>query len=155
MRLDRYVLIVGLTLMTFSLSSAQQITNCNGKWTNQPCVGDVSYSFNERQRAETSVEKAEPVEQKTLENKEPLAPRTDLARKLRRISDDFRRRKGIFLTNNELDGLKKQWEDRSIPYSECLKMFNEKKDKLVEQNKELEENRIQKERNAIEFLKIR
>ena len=158
------LLLAGQLLVAItSLSVAHaDIYQCNGKWTNRPCEGETQKVIKEVTR-EPSVDRmlSAPAEITSEENApansalEPLAPRTELVRKLRKQSDDYKRKGGVSLSNAQIDGFRRSCEDRSKPYTECLAAFNDQSGKLTALNQKQEELGIDQKRNEIEEDKVR
>jgi hypothetical protein len=152
-------LLAGVT----SLSVAHaDIYQCNGKWTNQPCEGEPQKVIKEVVR-EPSMDRVLSLPTDVIPDEsssastalEPLAPRTELVRKLRKQSDEYKRKGGVSLSNAQIDGFRRSCEDRTKPYSECLAAFNDQSGKLTSLNQKQEQIGIDQRRNEIEEDKVR
>ena len=138
-----------------------EIHQCDGKWTNLPCTGVIESEIKEAQRArhvetteapEGEVENGASTSSAMLD---PLAPRSDLARKLRKLNDEFKSKGGVTLSKAELDGFRRYCEERTRTIDECQTRFTEQSQRLTELNQKKDKLDIEAERNQIEADKVK
>jgi hypothetical protein len=163
MKIRLLSLLVALMGAAGSNAAHADIYQCDGKWTNRPCEGETQKTLKEVSREpsartllpEVSAEPASDQNSSANTALEPLAPRTELVRKLRKQSDEYKRKGGVSLSSAQLDGFRRSCEDRSKPYSDCLAAFNEQSEKLTTLNQKQEQLGIDQKRNEIEEDKVR
>jgi len=145
-----------------------EIYECDGKWTNQPCesgkaqrtIHEVTRSYSPPEAPEVSAPAGDDVIEGAQSSAgsvalEPLAPRTDLIRKLRKQSDDYKRKGGVTLSSGQLEGFRRACEDRTKPFSDCLAAFNDQSQKLTALNQKQDQLQIDAQRNEIEADKVK
>jgi len=141
---------IGFGFLLLCQGAHAEIYECNGKWTNKPCDGQVSRSLEEIDRPE----RVAPSSSERLETSpEPLAPRYSLIRKLKKLSKDYVGRGVPSLSDTEIDGFESLCLDRSRPFVDCQSAFDEHATRLRNLELAREANDLAAERNVIEQQK--
>lgn len=140
-----------LALVLLASNAEAELKKCNGTWTNLACDAPVQDTMAESKRsAAPKIIDIDAGSSSSSAVLEPLAPRLELIRKLKKVSDEYRTKGGHFLSREELDAFRRGCEDRTRPFSECLGEFNNQQNKLVSQNQKKEELNQNSNRNEIE-----
>lgn len=143
--INRFVLHVSIVLLASEKLFAE-VHNCNGSWTNKPCEGEITESF-EEYKGSNDVRK-NISEVPMVETDVPLAQRNRTVEEVRRMNSDYKRKFGIDLASSSLEFIKITCRNRTIPFDQC----KEQRDKLVA---ELESKRAAQEHTQIEQEKLR
>lgn len=156
--------LVSIALVVASLcarTAAAELHECDGKWTNLPCNGAVERSLSDstrisRMKPGVAKSDSDPADAGAAETSTaPLAPRSELARKLRRQSDEYKAKGGVALTSVELDTFRRYCEEKTRTVGECQQRFTEESQRLTELNQTKEKLSLDEERNQIESEKLR
>jgi hypothetical protein len=131
----RLVLLTVATALVLPAQALAEIYKCDGKWTNQPCSGNVESTLDEVTRSEPAAADEAPAEAEDSSHPaEPLAPRYDALRKLRKLSDEYKRQKLTYISPKDFEAVKKICMDRARPFKECEGAVNQAKDRVVQAN---------------------
>jgi hypothetical protein len=141
--------ILFLILCLCQVASAE-IYECNGKWTNKPCDGEIGRSLEEIERPEPSVSTRPEI---VGTPPEPLAPRYSLIRKLKKLRNEYTGRGMPSLSSTEIDGFESLCLDRSRPFVDCQSAFDAHATRLRDLELAREANDLAAERNVIEQQK--
>jgi hypothetical protein len=129
------------------LPAQAELHQCEGVWTNAPCAGAVEKSLGaEVVSAPGSIPSSRDDREQdgpaVATTREPLAPRLELIRNLRKLNDGSRRAGQKTLSNSQLEQHKVQCNDLTKPYADCLATFNSLSAQLAELNKKQEGNNV-------------
>ncbi len=151
----RKLLFVLTIVPAFGTSIAYgELHECDGKWTNLPCTGTIKNSVEESKRVirvrpettaqepsmaspEASSEAATDIGTSEIITA-PLAPRSELARRLRRESDEHKRNGGVGFSSAELESFRRYCEEKTRTIDECHTSYTEQSQHLIEINKKEE-----------------
>lgn len=127
-------LLLGVTLQMYPSSLAAEIRNCNGKWTDQPCEAAGSSESDDaawlKRGAVSKYTGSRPAAAAATPS-EPLAPRLELIRKLKRENKDSQKKGGAWLSSSEIDAFSDECEDLSKPYAQCKVRYDELLSKVM------------------------
>lgn len=139
-----------LPALLLSHAAAAEIYECDGKWTNKPCNGQIARSLEEVSRPEQSGSSTPAL---AATPPEPLAPRYSLIRKLKKLRDEYLGRDVPSLSDTEIEGFESLCLDRSRPLVDCQSTYNEYSSRLRDMELAQEANDLAAERNVIEQQK--
>lgn len=142
---------VMLTAVIAPQQAAADLHKCDGMWTNKPCNGEVAETLKEGEGSRISRMGSDSAYANAASNaaagghaqavgSEPLAPRLEVIRNLRKMNDEFKKKGGVTLARQDIDALRKVCEDLSRPYTECKQGFDENSGKLTALNQQKEKD---------------
>lgn len=125
-------LMVSVLFIVPSLSA--EIYQCDGKWTNRPCEGEIERTIHEKtsvvvedggsnDAAETVSETAADDGKKDVAL-EPLAPRYSISRRLKKLSKELTQKYQIGLTKDELHAFEERCINRENTLAQCQSEYD-------------------------------